>query len=80
MGWSGPAGFGYAVGVEAAYRVHVAPQGCGPASSWVPPFSDLPAEIPPGAGLRKVETHFLAQLEKSQQGMEGTVGVQEVYE
>lgn len=65
MGSSGPAGFGYAVGGEAAYRVHGAPQSCGPTSSWVLPFSDLPAGIPPGAGLRKLETHFLAQPEKS---------------
>lgn len=65
MGWSGPAGFGYAVGVEAAYRAHAAPQSCGPTSSWVLPFSDLPAGIPPGTGLRKVGPHFLAQLEKS---------------
>lgn len=60
MGWSGPAGYGYAVGVEAAYRVSGAPQSCGPASSWVFPFSDLPAGKPPGVGLRKVETHFLS--------------------
>lgn len=65
MGWSRPAGFGYAVAVGAASRSHGALQSRSPTSSWVLPFSGLPAGEPPGVGLKKVETQLLAQLEKS---------------
>ena len=53
------------MGLGAAEGAPGAPRSCGPTSSWVLPFSDFPAAESPGVGLRKVETQFLAQLEKS---------------
>lgn len=65
VGWSGPAGFEYAVGLGATWKGHGVPQSYGPISSWGVLFSHLPVVESLGVDLWMEETSFLAQLQKS---------------